>query len=252
MKKNNGFTLVELSIVLVIIAMVIGGVLVGQNLIKSAEINSFVKDMQRFKGAVNSFQEQYNNLPGDIDTAFDYFGTQCAASAGVCNGDGDAIMEWAETFRAWKHLDLAKYINEGLNIPTGTTDDCEIAANLPVTAIDAASAAFVHDYGSSGTNDTTEARTATKDVPGQMLMFGRILSSQTQADQCANSGFITSEQAYIIDLKIDDGYAYDGNVINSENLDGCSTSANTSDDGNYDQEDSGNNLCKLFYRLQVQ
>jgi prepilin-type N-terminal cleavage/methylation domain-containing protein len=249
--KNKGFTLVELSIVLVVISLFIGGVLVGQNMIKSAELNSFVRDMQKLKGAILNFQSQYNNLPGDMDTAFDYFSTECAATSTLCNGDGDGIAEEAETFRAWKHLDAAKFTNSGTTAVTGTSVTCAIGTNMPRTAIDNASAAILHDLGASYSNDTTEARTASLPIPGQMLQFGKVLATQTAVANCADAGFLSSQQAYSIDKKIDDGLAYNGYVLNSENLSGCTASAGTADDLDYDQANSGNNLCKLFYRFKA-
>ena len=54
-----GFTLIELSIVLVIIGLIVGGVLVGQNLIKAAEIRNQIKQMQEYQIAFNTFRTKY-------------------------------------------------------------------------------------------------------------------------------------------------------------------------------------------------
>jgi len=67
MKK--GFTLVELSIVLIIIGMLVGGILIGQNLIESAKINSFVRQMQQIDAAASLFKDKYKSIPGDADIA---------------------------------------------------------------------------------------------------------------------------------------------------------------------------------------
>ena len=63
--KNKGFTLIELSIVLVIIGLIVGGVLVGQDLIKAAEIRATVSQVEGYNSAVNTFRLKYNGLPGD-------------------------------------------------------------------------------------------------------------------------------------------------------------------------------------------
>lgn len=246
---KNGFTLIELSIVLVVIAMVIGGILVGQNLIESSRLSSFIKDIQKMDSAVKAFQAQYGQLPGDSDNAYTYFGADCAASSVLCNGDGDSIMEEAETYRAWKHLDASKYTSYGTDAVTGTSVTCAIGTNMPRMAIDAASAAFTYDNNTA--YDSREARTATQATPGQMLQFGKVLSSQAAVANCADAGFITSIVAYQIDKKIDDGLAYDGKVLNAQDLSGCTTSSGFADDTNYDQANSGTNLCMLFYRLKI-
>src|SRR3984885_3925644 len=63
------FTLIELSIVLVIIGLIVGGVLVGQDLIKAAEIRATVSQIEKYNTAANTFQTKYNALPGDVPAA---------------------------------------------------------------------------------------------------------------------------------------------------------------------------------------
>ena len=67
--KQKAFTLIELSIVLVIIGLIVGGVLVGQDLIKAAEIRAQVSQLEKFNTAVNTFHVKYNDIPGDIRRA---------------------------------------------------------------------------------------------------------------------------------------------------------------------------------------
>ena len=62
---KNGFTLVELSIVLVIIGLLIGGILVGQSLIDSARIQAQIRQFQQYDIALSNFKSQYNQIPGD-------------------------------------------------------------------------------------------------------------------------------------------------------------------------------------------
>lgn len=65
MRQRSGFTLVELSIVLVVIGLLIGGILVGQSLIDSAKLNSTVRQIGQFDAGVMAFKAKYNYLPGD-------------------------------------------------------------------------------------------------------------------------------------------------------------------------------------------
>ncbi|MEJ0009639.1 MAG: prepilin-type N-terminal cleavage/methylation domain-containing protein [Alphaproteobacteria bacterium] len=63
---QRGFTLVELAIVLVIIGLLVGGGLVGQDLIKSAQINATVSDLQSYTDAAMTFRDKYGGIPGDL------------------------------------------------------------------------------------------------------------------------------------------------------------------------------------------
>jgi prepilin-type N-terminal cleavage/methylation domain-containing protein len=97
--EHQGFTLVELAIVLVIIGLLIGGVLVGSALIRTAELQSAVQDKDRLVTAVNIFRDKYGALPGDMGNATDYWGTAsggCPNGVGTgtqtCNGNSDGLI----------------------------------------------------------------------------------------------------------------------------------------------------------------
>lgn len=64
---KKGFTLIELSIVLVIIGFLISGILIGQSLIKSAKINSQIQQLQQLSIATETFKSKYKKLPGDCN-----------------------------------------------------------------------------------------------------------------------------------------------------------------------------------------
>ena len=116
---QGGFTLIELSIVLVIIGLIVGGVLVGRDMIRAAELRSIVTDVERYKTAVFTFQEKYNALPGDMADATSIWGVASGgcpngARSGTqtCDGDGNGqVMPWVpEVFLFWQHLSNAGLI----------------------------------------------------------------------------------------------------------------------------------------------
>lgn len=115
--SHAGFTLVELSIVLVIIGLIVGGITMGQALVESARLSSFVSETEKLNSAANAFKQRFGQLPGDLDNAFSFFGTDCASTAGSCNGDGDGGLEssnyasytgnGSERCKFFKHMQLA-------------------------------------------------------------------------------------------------------------------------------------------------
>src|SRR3982751_930235 len=68
-EAEKGFTLIELSIVLVIIGLIVGGVLVGQDLIRAAEVRATISQIEKYNTAVNTFRGKYNALPGDLNAS---------------------------------------------------------------------------------------------------------------------------------------------------------------------------------------
>jgi prepilin-type N-terminal cleavage/methylation domain-containing protein len=94
LKKQAGFTLVEIAIVLVIVGLLLAGVLKGQELIENSRISSIAKDMDAMTAAVASYRERYRGLPGDSATATTHtdngWGTN-AFSVGGNNGQIGAV-----------------------------------------------------------------------------------------------------------------------------------------------------------------
>ena len=68
LKKQAGFTLVEIAIVLVIVGLLLAGVLKGQELIENSKISNMAKDMDSMVAAVSSYKDRYRGLPGDSAT----------------------------------------------------------------------------------------------------------------------------------------------------------------------------------------
>lgn len=133
-RSNHGFTLVELAVVLVIIGLLIGGVLKGQELVDSAKAKNMAGDFRTFSALVYSYQDRYRALPGDqsqaqLDAAFGAGqASACSpAAAGHCaNGNNRVDGDWnagaasAESYVFWQHVRLA-------NLLPGSTDTGDTA-----------------------------------------------------------------------------------------------------------------------------
>ncbi len=111
MKKQSGFTLIELAIVLVIIGLLLGGVLKGQELINSAKVKSLVADFKNVPVYIYGYQDKFKALPGDDTLATSHLGTSATNSTnttlGVINGVWDSTVKTDDSILFWQHVRLA-------------------------------------------------------------------------------------------------------------------------------------------------
>jgi len=111
MHKQRGFTLIEIAIVLVIIGLLLGGVLKGQELITSARVRNLVSQQDGVKAAYFGFLDRYRALPGDYTAASTNINGVGATPCGAGNGDGNGQITGNESILAWEHLSKAGFIN---------------------------------------------------------------------------------------------------------------------------------------------
>lgn len=212
MHPRSGFTLIEMSIVLIIIGLVIGGIVVGRDLIRAAEVRATISTYQKLDAAVLTFKTKYNCLPGDCATASD-FGFTSADYPGYINGDGngeietyvgDANCSTPPTFPPCHHdydepLFFFSELSEAGLIPG--EDPPLPVQHGPLTSNMPTHNGWWIYYAPAATNNNQPISS----IPGHVFS---ILSGIYNT----YPGIITPTTSYQIDSKIDDGMPITGNV----------------------------------------
>jgi prepilin-type N-terminal cleavage/methylation domain-containing protein len=254
--KKQGFSLVELSIVLVILGLLIGGILSGQALIRASELRAVSTEQSRYVTAVQTFRDKYFAIPGDMANATSFWGkdnTNCpshtgtAATPGTCNGDGDGyILAWSpnEMHRFWQELALAGLIEGSYTGMPGVTGGAAITSgvNAPKSKLGNAGwgtmSSTVYDpvgdgYWYGGINH------------GNYLIFGADSPTATYPNL---TPALAPEEAWNIDTKVDDGKPATGRVIPT-GWAACTTSTTSTDaTGTYKLAENSKQCTLLFIR----
>lgn len=187
--KNLGFTLVELSIVIVIIGFLIVGVIAGTNLIKQATLRSVISDMTGYVTSYNNFLSRYDKVPGDMDTAYAFWGAKCAATPANCNGNANGLIDVSnrENVKAWNHLSNAGMIANTNIQPAGTT--MYLGINAPASKI--AGAGYTMLGGNAlPFSSSTNALFLTKPTGSPPTIM--------------TTAVLTPSDAFLVDQKVDD------------------------------------------------
>lgn len=214
--KQQGFTLIELSIVLVIIGLIVGGVLVGQDLIKASEIRATVGQVEKYNSAVNTFRTKYNNIPGDIpQTTAGAFGLFAMSATPLGYGDGNGLIEGGntgavvalgETLAFWRHMSDANLVDGQL----GTTgNSLLVAASGQATANVTTINQSLPDSKTSPTNSFVVFANTGLNYFQLMPLTG--LTAATGVYTAGTTG-MTPIQAFNMDSKLDDGLPNTGIV----------------------------------------
>lgn len=231
--RKDGFTLIELSIVLVIIGLLAAGILVGRTLIQAAEIRQQISQIQEYKVAIKTFSAKYDALPGDMNAdeanAFDFL----AGDGSEGHGDGNGIIYacapslqvfrdvnlGCETMLFWVHLSQAKLIKQSFNLAGGEVapDDerptlsatVTIEKLLPTAALGAGNylSTFYHEFC----------------TPNNGLLLAGIEGFPVNKPYSAGAK-LTPGQAFAIDSKIDDGSPVGGQITSigvNDNIVSC-------------------------------
>lgn len=257
----SGFTLIEMSIVLVIIGLIVGGVLVGRSLIKSSELQSIIADKRMLITAIYTFQTKYNELPGDMIDATNYWGTDPATCpnngtwgtmplVATCNGDGNGFIQntgsdygtnpMFEAYRMWQHLANAKMIPGAYSGTPGPVSwtDLRPGINIPATKIPSTGFEWYSFNASTSYNGWFFSPPYNKPY----LLFGKV----------SNTGelfapILSGPDALSIDSKTDDGKPATGTVLATLNFVAQCTTTAVATTALYDTT-QGSPVCILLFQ----
>jgi prepilin-type N-terminal cleavage/methylation domain-containing protein len=215
LRYTSGFTLIEMSVVLVIVGLIIGGIMLARTLLTASQLQTVLTDADSYITAAASFKQQYLALPGDMPTATALWGTDSngcnygGGPSGTCSGNGDGQIgptgyEY-ESFRFWQHLYYAGLFNQHLSgvASSGGVYAATIGTNVPAGSIGGSGFSVVFVHSSAATPSSIYYAT----TYGNLLLFGGASNSFL-----TSSPILTADQAASLDGKIDDGLPATGKV----------------------------------------
>lgn len=263
LKPQAGFTLVELAIVMIIIGLLIGGVLKGQQLITNAQITATVAQIKAIDAATTSFKDQYATVPGDMANPNARI-PNCPA-AGSCgqigNGDGRvgaASIDFTavasadkERLAYWAQLNAAGLLT-GINPDQTGTTATAWGQYAPASKV-SGGGYDVGWYQGGITLSKLQDTTATIPAPsGEYLALHG--TANTVVGGTAADSFLTPNLAARIDTKIDDGQPNSGTVLAAGNAAAaaapalsCASAATAA--GVYNESVSAS-VCSLYIQFQ--
>ena len=196
-KNKQAFSLLELSLVIIVIGLLIAGSTSGIKILRKAQIQTSYHKLINFKFAYQNFQDNYFAKAGDITNAHSYFDNGSNEVCGVasdCNGNGNNILELSEkhnseTIRAWQHLYLANMIDkEYLGYWNANNK------SVPKAALTSSFISFSYD----------------NILKANILRLGSFISYK---GEYSDGGLISSKEAFNLDNKFDDGNPDSGIII---------------------------------------
>lgn len=227
---QRGFTLIELSIVLVIIGFIVGSVLVGQDLIRAAEARGIIAQIEKYNTATNTFRGKYDALPGDLNAATATQFGFAARGQYAGEGDGNGVIEGVlsnaagqnsgtltnigETTMFWADLSYVHMVDGTINTATSTTPfpGSTTTANpdLVLPAAKLGRGNYIYVWSGGWEEGATPPASDGANYFGIVSANGNSFNGNGQTFWAPG---LAVQEAYNIDKKMDDGLPQSGNVL---------------------------------------
>ncbi len=227
---QRGFTLVEMAIVLVIIGLIVGGILKGQEIVNNGRVKTQVAQIDSIKAAVATFQDTYGFYPGDYKASLLTGGTGAQTTFdgnedGIINSattgeggvtDAAAALAGKEMSYAWLQLTYANLMGGANPDTTSGTTTYSLGGKVPGSFL------VLGDFNYQSFNSQLAA------TSGSFTISGKMVRIQGNADAQASSAkpIMRAIDASNIDSKYDDGSPNSGGILASlSSTDNCCSGA---------------------------
>jgi prepilin-type N-terminal cleavage/methylation domain-containing protein len=204
MIKNRGFTLIETSIVLILISFLVGSLMIGSNLTDKARIRKAIRDLTSYQNAYIMFKEQYLGLPGDLINATSFWPGR------TVNGNGNSIISCSsngdECWRAFQQLSLAGFVpgnyngnNQGpvLTTITPLVIQTYISTSASTRLYSYANVAAIGNWGDTVTDHAYQIDNKIDDgIPNTGIIAGTSSSNPLVSPSCVKQSDGTTDMAF--------------------------------------------------------
>jgi prepilin-type N-terminal cleavage/methylation domain-containing protein len=247
---KKAFSLIELSLVILIMSLLVVAVITGSSIREGAQIRKIIKEIEEIQGAIVVFYNNYNELPGDISSASNYW-------SGAYNGDGNGEIEYddasagtgrSETGVLFSHLKFADLI-EGQYI---TGNSLHASPDLGYKSFyDYYGRYIVTNYTIGNPDYSPVNRNHIAGSKINVIRFGSYVISPTRTSTHVGKGLIEVKMVQRLDEKIDDGLARSGGFSGHNPFD-INLSANDTDSAGcliFPSGQTSNDTGKASYNL---